>query len=68
MTTQPALKSQAKSQAGVKRKPGSKDFALILSSLISNRNEMMRSSDSEEIIKFINRTFFFNSCYLIIIS
>jgi len=50
-TEQPEKKNQSKSLAGVKRKPGTKDYALILSSLISNRNEMMRSTDPEETIR-----------------
>lgn len=42
-----------KNYPGIKRKPGTKDYALILSNLIKNRNELMLTNDPDQIIESI---------------
>lgn len=42
-----------KNYPGKKRKPGTKDYALILSNLIKYRNELMLTNDPDQIINSI---------------
>lgn len=46
-------KERKKNYPGIKRKPGTKDYALILSNLIKCRNELMLSKDPDQIIDCI---------------